>query len=180
MVTLNVAFKRKMSKEERDLRSKYKLLARLMDPEEYETFLTSLKKEKELRGRIKQLKRYRKNGLKKLEDCSEFDSLCKEQESLRPSQKDSRKLSDTEGADSDSDQDFILPQGIDLLSASERKLCSSVSLKPQEYISAKTEVLKSAALKRYGYPVKPKVPKHFPSEQKQKLQQYFARSGWLG
>ena len=51
----------------RELRSKYKLLARLMDPEEYEKFLTSMKKEKELREKIKQLKRYRKNGLKKME-----------------------------------------------------------------------------------------------------------------
>lgn len=47
----------------RELRSKYKLLARLMDPEEYETFISSLKKEKQLKDRIKQLKHYRKNGL---------------------------------------------------------------------------------------------------------------------
>ncbi len=38
-----------------------------MDPDEYETFLESLKKEKQLRESIKQFKRYRKNGLKKLE-----------------------------------------------------------------------------------------------------------------
>ncbi|XP_064403762.1 transcriptional adapter 2-beta-like [Halichondria panicea] len=165
------AFKRKMPKEERELRSQYKLLARLMEPEEYETFLSSLKKEKQLRERIRQLKRYRKNGLTKTEDCPEFDSLSKEE---------SKKLSDTDGADSDSDQDLILPQGIDLLSASERKLCNSLSMKPREYMSAKTEVIKTSAMKRSGCPVKPKVPKHLPSEHKQKLQQYFTRSGWLG
>ena len=38
-----------------------------MEPEEYETFLSSLKKEKQLRERIRLLKRYRKNGVTKTE-----------------------------------------------------------------------------------------------------------------
>ena len=61
------ALKRKFTKEERDLRGKYKLLARLMDAEEYEKFIGSIKKEKQLRQRVKELSRYRKNGITKLE-----------------------------------------------------------------------------------------------------------------
>ena len=49
------------------MRGKYKLLARLMDPDEYEKFIGSLKKEKQLKQRIKELSRYRKNGVTKLE-----------------------------------------------------------------------------------------------------------------
>ena len=49
------------------MRGKYKLLARLMDAEEYEKFIGSLKKEKQLRQKIKELSRYRKNGITKLE-----------------------------------------------------------------------------------------------------------------
>lgn len=64
---LLIALKRKFTKEERELRGKYKLLARLMDPEEYEKFIGSIKKEKQLRQRIKELSRYRKNGITKLE-----------------------------------------------------------------------------------------------------------------
>ena len=64
---LSIALKRKFTKEERELRGKYKLLARLMDPEEYEKFIGSIKKEKQLRQRIKELSRYRKNGITKLE-----------------------------------------------------------------------------------------------------------------
>ena len=61
------ALKRKYTKEERDLRGKYKLLARLMDAEEYEKFIGSLKREKQLRQRVKELSRYRKNGITKME-----------------------------------------------------------------------------------------------------------------
>ena len=64
---MSIALKRKFTKEERDLRGKYKLLARLMDPDEYEKFIGSLKKEKQLKQRIKELSRYRKNGVTKLE-----------------------------------------------------------------------------------------------------------------
>ena len=64
---LLIALKRKFTKEERELRGKYKLLARLMDPEEYEKFIGSIKKEKQLRQRIKELSRYRKNGITKQE-----------------------------------------------------------------------------------------------------------------
>ena len=67
---LLIALKRKFTKEERELRGKYKLLARLMDPEEYEKFIGSIKKEKQLRQRIKELSRYRKNGITKLEGTS--------------------------------------------------------------------------------------------------------------
>ena len=49
------------------MRGKYKLLARLMDAEEYEKFISSLKKEKQLRQKIKELSKYRKNGITKLE-----------------------------------------------------------------------------------------------------------------
>ena len=51
----HTALKCKFTKEERELRGRYKLLARLMDAED-------IKKEKQLRQRIKELSRCRKNG----------------------------------------------------------------------------------------------------------------------
>ena len=69
---LLLALKRKFTKEERDLRGKYKLLARMMDPEEYEKFIGSIKKEKQLRQRIKELSKYRKNGITKLEGMTNY------------------------------------------------------------------------------------------------------------
>ena len=51
----------------RELRGKYKHLARLVEGEEYERFISSLKKEHQLKKRIKDLVQYRKNGITKYE-----------------------------------------------------------------------------------------------------------------
>ena len=47
----------------RELRGKFKQLARLMGAEQYEQFISSLKKEQQLTHRIKELVQYRKNGI---------------------------------------------------------------------------------------------------------------------
>lgn len=51
----------------REIRNKYKQLARLMEAEQYEQFISSLKKEQQLTHRIRELLQYRKNGISKLE-----------------------------------------------------------------------------------------------------------------
>ena len=98
------------------MRGKYKLLARLMDPEEYEKFIGSIKKEKQLRQRIKDLSKYRKNGITKLEgntntnqtSCYQFffcASECSEFDTLRP---DKGKKQDSENMeDNAQDGKFI-------------------------------------------------------------------------
>lgn len=49
----------------RELRGKYKQLARLMDMEQYDHFMSSLRKEQQLSYRIRELIQYRKNGITK-------------------------------------------------------------------------------------------------------------------
>lgn len=56
------------------LKEKLKILSQFQSALEQQQLLDSLKKEKELKMRIKELVRYRKNGLKKLSDMSAFDS----------------------------------------------------------------------------------------------------------
>ena len=51
----------------RELRAKFKPFARLVDVEQYEKFISSKKKELQLKQQIKELKQYRKNGISKLE-----------------------------------------------------------------------------------------------------------------
>ena len=41
-------------------------------------------------------------------------------------------------------------------------------------------ILQNSALKKSGFSVKAKLPKHLSAEQKSKLSQYFTRVGWLG
>lgn len=51
----------------RELRGKFKQLARLMSGEQYEQFISSLKREQQLTHRIKELVQYRKNGITRQE-----------------------------------------------------------------------------------------------------------------
>lgn len=50
----------------RELRAKFKQLARLMDVEQYDHFMTSLRKEQQITHRIRELVQYRKNGITQL------------------------------------------------------------------------------------------------------------------
>ena len=49
----------------RELRGKFKQLARLMDMEQFDHFISSLRKEQQLCHRISELIQYRKNGITK-------------------------------------------------------------------------------------------------------------------
>ena len=51
----------------RDIRGRYKQLARLIKSEQYEHLMSSLKKEQVLHHRTKELVQYRKNGINKKE-----------------------------------------------------------------------------------------------------------------
>ncbi len=85
----------------RELRGKFKHLAQLLGAEQYEQFISSLKKEQQLTHRLQELVQYRKNGITRLEgepslppslppcllytwaDCSEFDALKREFTSMQ-------------------------------------------------------------------------------------------------
>lgn len=79
-----------------------------------------------------------------------------------------------------SDQELVLDPGLTLLSQAERKLCGSVSMKPRDYLSMKTEMIKHTALKRSGYQSQPRLPKTLTATQRSRLMQFFTKSGWAG
>ena len=56
---------------------KLKLLAEFQSVPEFQAFMANINKEKEIRSRIKDLIRYRKNGVRKLADTSDFESQLK-------------------------------------------------------------------------------------------------------
>jgi len=56
---------------------KLKLLAEFQTVPEFQAFMANINKEKEIRSRIKDLIRYRKNGVRKLADTAEFEAQLK-------------------------------------------------------------------------------------------------------
>ena len=65
--------KKRGSKEDREFQDKSKPFAQCHSCGEHETFLENHQKERELKNRIRELLRYRKNGLTKLEDTEKFE-----------------------------------------------------------------------------------------------------------
>ncbi|XP_065919094.1 transcriptional adapter 2-beta-like [Dysidea avara] len=171
--------KRKFSKDERELRHKFRPFARLLEPEEYDKLITSLKREKQLKHRIKELMKYRKHGITKLEDCNDCERVKdkkKLQENTNPSSSGAGEDATTPVAEQ---EDLVYTPGICLLSNSERSLCQSISMKPLKFVNLKTNILKEAALRKYGIPVKHKIPKNLKSDQKDRIINYFSKTSWL-
>lgn len=169
--------KKKMSKEEKELGGRYHQFARLLEPEKYEAFIQSLKEEKQLKHRIKELMRYRKNGITKLDDCSEFELLQPQQD--KAEEKQDGDIATRNINTRDGQQELSFSPGFSLLSPAERKVCSSIAVKPDKYLHIKAEVLKCSALRRIGYGVQPKLPANLTSEHRMKLGRYMTNCGWL-
>ncbi|XP_058790047.1 transcriptional adapter 2B [Phymastichus coffea] len=67
--------KKKQTKEEKDFRDRMRSFAQFYTAQEYEQFLASLEKERELRLRLSELYRYRENGVTRHEECTHFEQV---------------------------------------------------------------------------------------------------------
>lgn len=71
----NVALDKKRSKEEKDiLNSRIRVFARLLTPEDYQQFATSVLTELQCRRRIAELQEYRRNGLRTFSDAQKYET----------------------------------------------------------------------------------------------------------
>jgi len=66
--------KKKTSREEKEFQERTRSLTQFHSAEEHQQLFESMRKEKELKSRIKELMRYRRNGITKLSECTDFDS----------------------------------------------------------------------------------------------------------
>lgn len=142
---------------------------------EHAAFVASMLRERELKSRIKELNRYRKNGVHSNREAEQFDA----QRVRRNREKAERKraqesagfeelsLSRKEislgtAGSADLDLDSLttvvgLP-GFDMLTSNEKRLCGSLRLHPCLYIAYKTCLLRDHALKRRGQIPRPLHP----------------------
>ncbi|CAB4062683.1 TADA2B [Lepeophtheirus salmonis] len=139
-----------------------KVMAEFLGPKDYQAFIANLTKEKELKQQIKDYQKYRKNGIVKMSDSTEFENLrCRHSKKRNDPRKKNGdhdinistsfvSVEDLNGSSTNnsvisSAKDFYdqknrsLPDlpGYEILSTNERKLCSSLKLTPAQYISYK-------------------------------------------
>lgn len=79
-----------------------------------------------------------------------------------------------------SGKDILAMPGGDLLSERERKLCSSMGLKPANYATIKTCIIKDYLQRRQGINVKIRYPTHLDKTYRRRILNFLNENGWLG
>lgn len=159
--------------------------------EEHKKVVAGLSKERDVKVRIKELIRYRKNGIHQLSEAEQYEA----QRVRRNKRKAERKrlLEGSDGGGEEGGQereeggaldlDTIasiggLP-GCEVLSVNEKRLCTSLRLHPNLYISYKTCLLRDHLSKKKGQIPKPVHPSGLDKLHRKKIFNFLLNSGWI-
>ncbi|KAG1650390.1 Transcriptional adapter 2-beta [Nymphon striatum] len=189
--------KKKSARDDKDLREKFQPFAQFQSSAEIEQHTESVKKERDLKIRIKELSRYRRNGITKLKECSDFDSARykrdrKKENCRKKPSKDGCVVGDEEEVsyydENDSETSIRKIESnaglrtsncSKLLSNAEKKLCSSMGLKPAYYIAFKTYCLKDHLLRTRSNFSRIPIPCGLGKDNRNKILKFFVQSGWV-
>lgn len=170
-----------------------KVMSGVQGVEEYKKLVASVTKEKELKSRIKELIRYRKNGIHQLAEAEQYES----QRIRRNKRKAERKRLLEGGENSGMGEEAVSPvkeegsqdldgitsitglPGCDVLSVNEKRLCTSLRLHPSLYISYKTCLLRDHLSKKKGQIPKPVHPSGLDKLHRKKIFNFLLHSGWI-
>ncbi|KAF2976536.1 hypothetical protein EK904_014356 [Melospiza melodia maxima] len=171
--------KRKITKEEKELRLKLRPLYQFMSCKEFEDFFENMHKERILRAKIRELQRYRRNGITKMEESAEYEAARHKREKRKENKNiASSKRGKEEGKEGEFAAIENLP-GFELLSDREKVLCSSLNLSPARYVTVKTIIIKDHLQKRQGIPSKSRLPSYLDKVLKKRILNFLTESGWI-
>lgn len=196
--------KKKLSKEDKEFQDRMRVLAQFQAHREQEQFFESLQKEKQLKQRIKDLMRCRRNGVTKLDEIPDFEAERYRREKKKENKKKmvnsnsakrtsitSKKSMEESQDDDEGDggitgdrdngikKDLNGQPGDELLSERERRLCNSIGMKPASYITIKTCIIKDYLQRRQGLPVKIRYPSHLDKTHRRKILNFLSENGWI-
>ena len=180
---------------------KLKFSSQFQSVQEFQSFLANVAKERDVKTRIKDLNRYRKNGIKQLSEATEFDVQLK----IRRRKKSEKRrlnspdlsvaspmsvVSESDNLSVPSPRLLYSPQsaasfaissypGYEILSANEKRLCSSLRLTPAQYISYKTCLLTNHLQKKRGQTPKPLNPIGLDKNNRKVIFNFLMRAGWI-
>ncbi|KAB0371536.1 hypothetical protein FD755_016474 [Muntiacus reevesi] len=159
--------RREVTKEEKELRLKLRPLYQFMSCKELDNLLENMHKEKMLRTKIRELQRYWRNGITKMEESVEYEAARHKCEKHKENKAAAAvatvaggaKRGKEEGRDGEFAAIKHLP-GFELLSDLEKVLCSSLNLSPARYVTMKTIIIKNHLQKHQGIPSKSRLPSY--------------------
>jgi len=175
---------------------KVKPLSRFQSVEEYKKLTASLTKEKDLKQRIKELIRYRKNGLTALNETESYEAQRVRRNRKKAERKKAQEggssqeagssstgsltsIDDETKPDLDKTTSIVGLPGYDLMSVNEKRLCTSLRLHPNLYLSYKTCLLRDHLSKKKGQIPKPVHPSGLDKVHRKKIFNFLLHSGWI-
>ena len=160
--------KKKDSRQE--VLDKFKFVTNIQSIDEYKKLMASVSKEKEIKYRIKELQRYRKNGINNLTEADSYEAERLKRNKKKAERKralesggvlDSQTVEtggtreESKTVDLDNISTILNLPGYEVLSLNEKRLCTSLRLHPKLYISYKTCLLRDHLQKKKGQSPKP-------------------------
>lgn len=200
--------KRKITKEEREQRTRLRALCQFMAYREFEDFFDNIHKERVLRAKVRELQRYRRNGIMRLDESAEYEAARHKREKRKENKSSKRGSGGSggggagigigggansgsgasagggastikeEGKDGEFSSIEHLP-GFELLSDHEKVLCISLNLSPARYLTVKTIIIKDHLQKRQGVPAKSRLPGYLDKMLKRRILNFLTESGWI-
>ncbi|XP_037538421.1 transcriptional adapter 2-beta [Nematolebias whitei] len=200
--------KRKITKEEKEQRVRLRALCQFMAHREFEEFFENMHKERMLRVKVRELQRYRRNGITRLEESAEYEAARHKREKRKENKSVVASKRCGSGAaglgsgmglgggaglggggglggglkEDGKDGEFAAIEnltGFELLSDREKVLCNSLNLSPTRYLTVKTIIIKDHLQKRQGIPAKSRLPSYLDKVLKKRILTFLTESGWI-
>uniref|UniRef100_A0A3P9I496 Transcriptional adapter n=1 Tax=Oryzias latipes TaxID=8090 RepID=A0A3P9I496_ORYLA len=168
----------KITKEEKEQRVRLRALCQFMAHREFEDFFENMHKERALRAKVRELQRYRRNGITRLKESHEYDAARQKREK----RKENKSVVNSKRGEEGKDGEFAAIEnlaGFELLSDREKMLCSSLNLTPARYLTVKTIIIKDHLQKRQGIPAKSRLPSYLDKVLKKRILTFLTESGWI-
>uniref|UniRef100_A0A3Q3KDU7 Transcriptional adapter n=1 Tax=Monopterus albus TaxID=43700 RepID=A0A3Q3KDU7_MONAL len=169
---------RKITKEEKEQRVRLRGLCQFMAHREFEDFFENMHKERVLRAKVRELQRYRRNGITRLEESAEYEAA----RHKREKRKENKSVVTSKRGKEGKDGEFAAIEnltGFELLSDREKVLCNSLNLSPARYLTVKTIIIKDHLQKRQGIPAKSRLPSYLDKVLKKRILTFLTESGWI-
>nr|XP_039249956.1 transcriptional adapter 2-beta-like [Styela clava] len=165
------------AKQDRDYLKRLRLCFQYMREEQALNFARDARKEQILKTKIKHLKMYRKNGIKRLEDGVVFDVKQRRRNKINS---EIRQSSTSDSSQNEKPIDRLSSEyGHHLLSSDEKTLCRMLKMIPSRYLTTKTLIIKDFIQKKYGLGIKIRFPGYLEKFQRKKIQSFLNNNGWL-
>uniref|UniRef100_A0A3P8TC66 Transcriptional adapter n=1 Tax=Amphiprion percula TaxID=161767 RepID=A0A3P8TC66_AMPPE len=168
----------KITKEEKEQRVRLRGLCQFMAHREFEDFFENMHKERLLRAKVRELQRYRRNGITRLEESAEYEAA----RHKREKRKENKSVVTSKRGKEGKDGEFAAIEnltGFELLSDREKVLCNSLNLSPARYLTVKTIIIKDHLQKRQGILAKSRLPSYLDKVLKKRILTFLTESGWI-